>query len=96
MPETSLDSDSAKKIIQIKKKFDFENSHLNTSFKNDENILSKCFNYHAPDQAKDLGIYPYFREIQETGSSHVVIDGKRVVTISSNNYLGLAKDPSVI
>ena len=96
MPETSLDSDSAKKIIQIKKKFDFESSHLNTSFKNDENILSKCFNYNAPDQAKDLGIYPYFREIQETGTSHVVIDGKRVVTISSNNYLGLAKDPNVI
>ncbi|KMP11929.1 2-amino-3-ketobutyrate CoA ligase [Candidatus Nitromaritima sp. SCGC AAA799-A02] len=58
--------------------------------------MSKCFNYHAPDQARDLGIYPYFREIEETGSSHVVIDGKRVVTISSNNYLGLAKDPMVI
>ena len=96
MPETSPDSDSAKKIIQIKKKFDFESSHLNTSFKGDENILSKCFNYNAPEQAKDLGIYPYFREIQETGTSHVVIDGKRVVTISSNNYLGLAKDPNVI
>ena len=90
------DPESAKKIIQIKENFDFENGHLNTSLKDDENILSKCFNYQAPAQARDLGIYPYFREIEETGSSHVVINGRKVVTISSNNYLGLAKDPLVI
>jgi len=96
MPETSLDPESAKKIVQIKEKFDFENGHLNPSLEDDKDILSKCFNYQAPRQAKGLGIYPYFREIEETGSSHVVIDGKRVVTISSNNYLGLAKDPRVV
>jgi len=96
MPKTSPDPESIRKIIQIKEKFDFENGHLNTSLKDDENILSKCFNYRAPSQARDLGIYPYFREIEETGSSHVVIDGKKVVTISSNNYLGLAKDDRVI
>ena len=90
------DPESTKKIIQIKENFDFENGHLNTSLKDDENILSKCFNYQAPAQARDLGIYPYFREIEETGSSHVVINGRKVVTISSNNYLGLAKDPLVI
>ncbi len=96
MPEIFPDSEAAKKVTQIKEKFDFENGHLNPSLKDDDNILSKCSNYHAPGQAKDLGIYPYFREIEETGSSHVVIDGKKVVTISSNNYLGLAKDPRVI
>lgn len=96
MPESFPDSESARKVIQIKENFDFENGHLNPSLKDDENILSKCFNYQAPSQARDLGIYPYFREIEETGSSHVVIGGKRVVTISSNNYLGLAKDPRVI
>lgn len=81
MPETFPDSEAAKKVTQIKEKFDFENGHLNPSLKDDGNILSKCSNYHAPGQAKDLGIYPYFREIEETGSSHVVIDGKKVVTI---------------
>ena len=96
MPKISLDSEASKKVIQIKKKFDFENGHLNTSLKGDEDILSKCFNYQAPSQARELGIYPYFREIEETGSSHVVIDGNEVVTISSNNYLGLAKDIRVI
>ena len=96
MPKNSIDPESAKKIVQIKEKFDFENSHLHPSTENDEGIFSKCSNYQAPKQARDLGIYPYFREIEKTGSSHVVIDGKDVVTISSNNYLGLAKDPRVI
>ena len=96
MPKSSIDPESAKKIVQIKEKFDFENSHLHPSTENDEGIFSKCSNYQAPKQARDLGIYPYFREIEKTGSSHVVIDGKDVVTISSNNYLGLAKDPRVI
>jgi len=96
MPKIFPDPETTKKVIQIKEKFDFENGHLNTSLKDDENILSKCFNYQAPAQARDLGIYPYFREIEETGSSYVVIDGKKVLTISSNNYLGLAKDSRVI
>jgi len=96
MPKTSIDPESAKKIVQIKKKFDFETGHLHPSTESDEGILSKCSNYQAPKQARDLGIYPYFREIEKTGSSHVVIDGKDVVTISSNNYLGLAKDSRVI
>jgi 8-amino-7-oxononanoate synthase len=89
-------AERAQKVVQIKEKFDFENGHLKLNTKNDENILSKCFNYTAPSQARDLGIYPYFREIEETDSSHMVIGGQRVVNISSNNYLGLAKDSRVI
>ena len=97
MPKISIDPKLAKKIIQIKEKFDFESGHLHPSSENDEGILSKCDNYQAPRQAKDLGIYPYFREIEEiTNSAHVVIAGRDVVTLSSNNYLGIAKDPRVI
>jgi len=97
MPKISIDPKLAKKIIKIKEKFDFENGHLRPATESDEGILSKCDNYQAPRQAKDLGIYPYFREIEKTtDSAHVVIDGRDVVTISSNNYLGLAKDPRVV
>jgi len=80
MSKSSIDPESAKKIVQIKEKFDFENGHLHPSTENDGGIFSKCSNYQAPKQAKDLGIYPYFREIEKTGSSHVVIDGRDVVT----------------
>ncbi len=85
------------KIISLlKEKFDFENSHLRVQPDKDNNILSKCFSYNAPEQARELGIYPFFREIQETNGSRVKIDGKKTITVSTNNYLGLTKDPRVI
>ena len=96
MNEPSSDPKRRKVVSFLKKKFHFEQARLTPIPIIGENILSKCFNYNVPKQARDLGIYPYFREIQETGTSHVVIDGNRVITISSNNYLGLAKDPRVI
>lgn len=85
------------KIISLlKKKFDFENSHLRLVVKKGEGILSKCISYDAPCQAKDLGIYPYFRETEDMAGAHVIIEGKEVITVSTNNYLGLTKDPRVI
>ena len=85
------------KIISLlKEKFDFESSHLRVQPEKDSNILSKCFSYNAPEQARELGIYPFFREIQETSGSRVTIDGKKTITVSTNNYLGLTKDPRVI
>ena len=56
MSKSSIDPESAKKIVQIKEKFDFENGHLHPSTESDEGIFSKCSNYQAPKQAKDLGI----------------------------------------
>ncbi len=83
-------------VSLLKEKFDFENSHLRIPSEKGDGILSKCFHYSAPDQAKELGIYPFFREIQEMQGSRVVIDGKTAITVSTNNYLGLTKDPRVI
>lgn len=85
------------KIVSLlKEKFDFESSHLRPSTSKEKGILAKCFGYFAPDQAKELGIYPYFREIQEIDGCHVVIDGKEAISVSTNNYLGLAQEPRVI
>ena len=80
----------------LKKKFDFENTHLNPPNIKDKGILAKCFGYFAPEQAKELGIYPYFRAIEEIDGCHVVIDGKPAISVSTNNYLGLAQDPRVV
>ncbi|MEC7640584.1 MAG: pyridoxal phosphate-dependent aminotransferase family protein [Nitrospinota bacterium] len=85
------------KIISLlKKKFDFENAHLRVVTKDGEGILSKCFSYDAPEQAKELGIYPYFRETENMDGAHVVIEGRNIITVSTNNYLGLTKDSRVI
>ena len=56
MPKISIDPKLAKKIVQIKEKFDFESGHLRPSTDSDEGILSKCDNYQTSRQAKDLGI----------------------------------------
>lgn len=86
-----------KKIISLlKEQFDFEASHLRAPSQNGGDLLSKCLNYDAPDQAKELGMYPFFREIQSTQGASVTFEDKECITVSTNNYLGLAKDPRVI
>ncbi len=85
------------KIVSLlKEKFDFESSHLRSPVGKQKGILAKCFGYFAPEQAKELGIYPYFREVQEVDGCHVVIDGKKAISVSTNNYLGLTQDPRVV
>jgi len=85
------------KIVSLlKEKFDFESTHLRPPSSKEKGILAKCFNYFAPEQAKELGIYPYFREIQDIDGCHVKIDGKEAISVSTNNYLGLSQEPCVI
>ncbi|MFQ5481287.1 MAG: aminotransferase class I/II-fold pyridoxal phosphate-dependent enzyme [Nitrospinaceae bacterium] len=85
------------KIISLlKERFDFQSAHLRTTKTKGEGILSKCFNYDAPDQAKDLGIYPFFRVIEAMHGAQVTIDGRELITVSTNNYLGLAHEPRVM
>ncbi len=58
-------------------------------------IFEKCVNWKDADLAKLAGHYAYYRVIQETDGTEVLIDGKRVIMACSNNYLGLANDPRV-
>ena len=43
-----------------------------------------------------IGFYPYYTAIQENHGSRVVIDGRELIMIGSNNYLGLSWDQRVI
>lgn len=59
-------------------------------------IFAKCGTWREVQIAQSMGYYPYFREIEESfGGTEVQIGGKRVIMVSSNNYLGLAMDPRV-
>lgn len=58
-------------------------------------VFEKCFNFLAADNARKMGIYPYFRPLDLADGPEAVIDGKRVVMFGSNNYLGLTTDPRV-
>ncbi len=45
--------------------------------------------------AQSIGMYPYFRALSDSEGTIAVIDGKEVVMLGSNNYLGLTTDPRV-
>jgi 8-amino-7-oxononanoate synthase len=60
-------------------------------------IFDKCSNSiaHAVRELRESGNYFYFREIQSSQDSEVIVGGRRVIMIGSNNYLGLTCHPRV-
>lgn len=58
-------------------------------------IFDKPKNEYA-EQARRLGIYPYFHELESRQDVEVVMEGKRRIMLGSNNYLGLTVHPRVI
>jgi 8-amino-7-oxononanoate synthase len=49
----------------------------------------------AADNARKIGIYPFFRPLDLNDGPEAVINGKRVIMLGSNNYLGLTTHPKV-
>jgi 8-amino-7-oxononanoate synthase len=84
------------------KEFDNGNSILPLTPEKKTGLLSKCDSYTtcfsntSIAQAREHGMYPFFREIEDMEGCRVVIDGKKIITVCTNNYLGLTKDPKVI
>ena len=59
-------------------------------------IFDKCYKFTRADEAKAMGIYPYFTPIQEVKGNKVKVDGKEMIMVGSNNYLGLMNHPRVM
>ncbi len=51
--------------------------------------------YTAPQQARSMGVYPYFRTIESEQDTEVIINGKKVLMFGSNSYLGLTNHPKL-
>ena len=58
-------------------------------------LFEKCFGFTRAAQARESGYYPYFIPLQDTEGTEVTINGKSVIMIGSNNYLGLSTHPKV-
>lgn len=59
-------------------------------------ILSeRMAQYDVPQQAKAMGVYPYFRPISSDQDTVVTIHGKPVLMLGSNSYLGLTNHPRI-
>jgi len=62
----------------------------------DLRVFDKCRNFTRAREVQAMGIYPYFMPISDMKGPEVVIGGRSVVMVGSNNYLGLTRDPRVV
>lgn len=58
-------------------------------------IFQKCREFTTADEARASGYYPYFRVIKSESDAKVSVDGRELVMLGSNNYLGLTTHPHV-
>ena len=58
-------------------------------------ILDKCTKFDDAENIKKLGYYPYFRVITSEQDTEVIVNGKKMLMMGSNSYLGLTNHPRV-
>jgi 8-amino-7-oxononanoate synthase len=59
-------------------------------------LFKKCYQYDTAKKARQAGYYPYFHELTSKQDIIVEMEGKQMIMIGSNNYLGLTSHPEVI
>ncbi|MBI4411721.1 MAG: pyridoxal phosphate-dependent aminotransferase family protein [Deltaproteobacteria bacterium] len=63
--------------------------------KGGKDVFSKAHDLVEADMARQMGIYPYYLPIDRNEGPVAIIDGKEVIMLGSNNYLGLTIHPEV-
>ena len=63
--------------------------------KESPDIFEKCLKFTKAKELMSYGLYPYFRVIESAQDPEVIINGKRMIMVGSNNYLGLTNHPKV-
>ncbi|MDA8432146.1 MAG: pyridoxal phosphate-dependent aminotransferase family protein, partial [Nitrospiraceae bacterium] len=58
-------------------------------------LFDKCYRFTKAKELITAGMYPYFRVIESAQDPEVVIDGRKMIMVGSNNYLGLTNHPKV-
>jgi 8-amino-7-oxononanoate synthase len=58
-------------------------------------LFNKCTKFTRADELKAGGAYFYFRTIVSAQDPEVVISGRKLIMLGSNNYLGLTNHPKV-
>src|SRR5215831_15262371 len=52
-------------------------------------LLEKCRNFTEAAVTREMGWYPYFKVVESEQGAEAIVDGRRMIMIGSNNYLGL-------
>ncbi len=63
---------------------------------NSRDVFDKARSFELVKQAKAFGVYPFYKSLDSNEGPEAVLDGKRVIMLGSNNYLGLTRHPKVI
>jgi 8-amino-7-oxononanoate synthase len=58
-------------------------------------LFEKCSHVHPTKALVGAGFDAYFRVLESPPDAEVVTEGRRMIMLGSNNYLGLANDPRV-
>ncbi len=58
-------------------------------------IFEKCFKFTAAKELQHSGFYPFFRIIESAQDPEVILNGRKMIMVGSNNYLGLTNHPKV-
>jgi 8-amino-7-oxononanoate synthase len=63
--------------------------------KKSTDIFEKCNKFTRAKELISVGLYPYFRTVESAQDPEVLIRGRRMIMVGSNNYLGLTNHPRV-
>ncbi|HKJ02339.1 MAG TPA: pyridoxal phosphate-dependent aminotransferase family protein [Longimicrobiales bacterium] len=58
-------------------------------------VWDKIREFRLAEEAREQGLYPYFRAFELNEGPEAIVDGRRVTMFGSNNYLGLTTHPKV-
>ncbi len=58
-------------------------------------LFTKCENFTQAREIMTSGLYPYFTEISSAQETEVTIEGRKILMLGSNSYLGLTCHPKV-
>lgn len=58
-------------------------------------VFEKTFKFMTADNARAMGVYPFFRPLDFNNGPEAQLEGKTVTMLGSNNYLGLTTHPKV-
>ena len=58
-------------------------------------IFNKAMRFKKADELQSVGLYPYFRCIESAQDTMVSINGKTMLMMGSNSYMGLTNDPRI-
>jgi len=61
----------------------------------DLRLFDKVRTYKSAAEVRALGVYPYFRTISSAQDTEVLMEGKKVLMLGSNSYLGLTNHPKI-